>query len=847
MNPSQWRISTLAGSKEGYVDGKLEESKFAAPSSFAFSPSGFLYVADRMNKAIRKVDVAGGKVSTVARNGLEQPVFIIWSPLGYFVVVDRSRHRLFKLDEEGNLSTLCGSEAGCLDGERDVSKFSEPSAACALPDGTLLVSDSGNARIRMVSNDVKTYAGSRSGFLDGILEKALFSRPWGICLSSFGELFICDWGNNRIRVIDMLNRTVKTVAGQMKNGNENGLGLSQALFDCPIAITTTPHNKLLVADRNNHRLRLLSRPENQKKTNSELVSSATSTNEEQQWTVSTFSGSDAGLVDGNCATEAKFVHPICFAWNSNGALLVSSNNCIRVAELSMPDHQSNQTSNLSTSLGILLENGDFSDFQFSSVSGRQWKLHKAIILCRCISMAEDSVLAKLNSLAVQDGAWQAFFEFLYFDRLPSVLDVTPEAMPSLASVYCDLSLIANATRSVTLEGHSKRKIKDLNAPILELISALPERHIESTHPTFYYLLDLLLDSLGHDLSQVTATIGEIFSGNFEFQHSALQYVASSVQPHSNQIPSTSSSIASTSSTTSSSSSSRGDDFKKQKIQTQISHQGEVSGLESQRRGDVISSLVAPNLQHMPHGLRSMATERISPRGALFAQLQNMASFAPSYDPSSLYGVTNLHSTNPWAPFDYEIRIGKEVSIPVHKCILFARWPFFRFLINSGTSESTRGFAEFPGIDDSEDTKEKLSPRAFYALIWFFYSDSPSLFTFETSLQLLSVSGLYRLTDWQEKTENQEEMPNPGFEHLIDYCRLLQGSIPTHSNAVQLHKLALKYENETILKKTKMTIISNLGAIFRSKELKEEFETLELQEKYNLMEEAFERAVKDATI
>ena len=89
--------------------------------------------------------------------------------------------------------------------------FNYPSGICISPNGDLYVSDYSNHRIRKISNgQVTTIAGCGSeGFQDGESKNAKFYNPYGICISSNGDLYVSDSDNGRIRKIsnDQVTRT----------------------------------------------------------------------------------------------------------------------------------------------------------------------------------------------------------------------------------------------------------------------------------------------------------------------------------------------------------------------------------------------------------------------------------------------------------------------------------------------------------------------------------------------------------------------------------------------------------------------------------------------------------------
>lgn len=82
--------------------------------------------------------------------------------------------------------------------------------------------------------------------------------PLGLAVSSDGtRLYVADFGNNRIRVIHLAqDNKVTTLAGQDKAGNQDG-SLMSALFKQPRAVAYLSGERLVVNDYGNKRLRLV--------------------------------------------------------------------------------------------------------------------------------------------------------------------------------------------------------------------------------------------------------------------------------------------------------------------------------------------------------------------------------------------------------------------------------------------------------------------------------------------------------------------------------------------------------------------------------------------------------------
>jgi sugar lactone lactonase YvrE len=159
-------VSSLAGSGTfGFADGAGTSASFQWPNGVAIgADGGTLYITDSCR--IRAVTLAGGVTRTFA-----------------------------------------GSGAGFADGVGTNAVFSGMYGSVAVAsDGTLYLSDTGNSRIRSISptGTVRTIAGSgTNGFADGSGMNASFFYPNGVTLSADGNVIVVDSGNYRIRVITM--------------------------------------------------------------------------------------------------------------------------------------------------------------------------------------------------------------------------------------------------------------------------------------------------------------------------------------------------------------------------------------------------------------------------------------------------------------------------------------------------------------------------------------------------------------------------------------------------------------------------------------------------------------------
>ena len=255
-------IDTLAG---GGTPGGRGELSF--PRSVAVDPAGNVYVADTRNHRIRQIDTTG-LISRFAGTGedgesgdggpaieaeLCYPAGVATDTAGNVYVADRWNHRVRRIDTEGTIATVAGtgSPGGNGDGGPAIeAQLAYPVAVATDPSGNLYIAEGGSHRIRKVNVDgvITRFAGTgRAGYSgDGAAARARLANPAGVAADAAGNVYVADTWNHRIRRVDA-SGVISTVAGtgDRADGGDGGPAAAAQLA-YPAAVAAGPAGSLYV-------------------------------------------------------------------------------------------------------------------------------------------------------------------------------------------------------------------------------------------------------------------------------------------------------------------------------------------------------------------------------------------------------------------------------------------------------------------------------------------------------------------------------------------------------------------------------------------------------------------------
>ena len=274
-------ITTLVGDGEaGYSGdgGPAAQARLNEPYSLTVDSNGDIYIVDRLNAAVRKVDAVTGIISTVAGTGepgyggdggpgplaqLREPNDCFLDGRGGLLIADIQDQRIRRLDlKTGIINTFAGNGEKVRAGDgRPAAQASILGARAVCMDGsgnTYIAEREGNGVRKVDAGGImSTLAGTgERGYSGdgGPASAATWGAPKAIRCDAAGDVIVVDTENHAIRRINA-SGIVTTIAGGHLGGDGDGGPATEAGLERPHGCGIGPDGTLYIADSNNHRVR----------------------------------------------------------------------------------------------------------------------------------------------------------------------------------------------------------------------------------------------------------------------------------------------------------------------------------------------------------------------------------------------------------------------------------------------------------------------------------------------------------------------------------------------------------------------------------------------------------------
>jgi sugar lactone lactonase YvrE len=337
------KIVTIAGgSVAAYAGdgGKAANASLHWPMGIALDRKSNIYIADADNNVIRKIDANTGFITTIAGTGLDAgsgfgfysgdgaaattatlfaPSGIAIDTSGNIFIADASNNCIRKIDGAGNITTVVGTGVAGFGGDgaaATAAKLSLPSRVAVDTFGNMYITDTRNHRVRKVdvTKKITTIAGTGVPDYTGdgaAANLATLNYPTDVIVDTFKSIYIADKLNNCVRKIDSFG-IITTIAGSLvpAYSGDGGPATVARLYD-PEALALDDSFNLFISDWGNSVVRKV----------------------DKAGIITTYAGSDSSgfMGDGGPATAARLLQPMGLAVNKKGSLYICDmgNNRIR--------------------------------------------------------------------------------------------------------------------------------------------------------------------------------------------------------------------------------------------------------------------------------------------------------------------------------------------------------------------------------------------------------------------------------------------------------------------------------------------------------------------------------------
>lgn len=290
-------MSTVAGTdKAGYGGdgGPATAAELHMPEGVAVDrETNEIYVADKLNRVIRKISVVSGTIVTVAGSGASgdggdggvASAATFTSPTR--VAFDSSSRTLYVLDQDrgrvrrvkdGTIANFAGGGTSAADHIPATSAWLTNPVDIALDSaGNLYIADNLGARVRKVNastGEITTVAGNGIAGFSGDGGNALNAsiRPFALSVDTKGNLYVSDSpainyagsrsASHRIRKVDA-SGTMNTIAGSGPTSIEIGAfegdngAATAARLNNPLSVAVDATGNVFIADTFSNRIRMV--------------------------------------------------------------------------------------------------------------------------------------------------------------------------------------------------------------------------------------------------------------------------------------------------------------------------------------------------------------------------------------------------------------------------------------------------------------------------------------------------------------------------------------------------------------------------------------------------------------
>lgn len=277
-------MHVIAGGGSSYGDGgPATAANLITAQNVAVDKFGNIYISEDSYNTLRKVDTAGiittvagsyslgagysgdGGLATAARIHCSR---VCLDTAGNIYITDRANCVVRKINTSGIITTVAGNGSCGYSGDGG------PATAAGLDNvwgiaadryGNLFIGDRAGNRVRKVdaAGTITTYAGNGSGGSSGAGGPATAANvyePWGITTDAIGNLYISEWQNSVVSMVDRAG-ILHIAAGNYTSGySGDGGPATAAQLNAASDVAVDANGNMYIVDANNNVIRKVTSP-----------------------------------------------------------------------------------------------------------------------------------------------------------------------------------------------------------------------------------------------------------------------------------------------------------------------------------------------------------------------------------------------------------------------------------------------------------------------------------------------------------------------------------------------------------------------------------------------------------
>ena len=273
--------------------GPATSAQLNTPQGIALDSAGNVYIADSLNNRVRMVDTTG-IITTFAGNGsvnppgfwgdtgpatdasLHLPTGLAVDSSGKVYIAVSADNTVRVVTTDGVINIFAGqgykgyfgdyakdSISGIVssDGTATRAGLTGPQDVAIAPKGALLIADTGNAVIRQVDSTgvITTISGNGNVGIagDDVATTLAMVAPFGVAVDSTGNVYVAEYGSNRIRKIDTAGKITTAVGDGTQGFAGDGGAPNKVEMSLPTSVVADSSGNLYFADSLNNRIRKL--------------------------------------------------------------------------------------------------------------------------------------------------------------------------------------------------------------------------------------------------------------------------------------------------------------------------------------------------------------------------------------------------------------------------------------------------------------------------------------------------------------------------------------------------------------------------------------------------------------